>query len=313
MFRSEIPHAAGQNVRKGDTDIVSHQDMERIWHRIFHKELRVTPEDHPVLLTEVPLNPKLNREKMTQIMFELFSVPAMYIANQAALSLHASGRGTGIVLDSGNWVSHAVPVFEGYALHNAISRIDLAGSDLTDNLERMLNDRGYIYTTPEREILRDIKEKLCFVALDFDAEMKKDVEKTYELPDGNKITIGNERFRCPEVLFQPDLIGIDAAGIHETVFYSIEKCDVDIRRIMYGNIVLSGGTTMFQGISERLTKELAALTSASTTNIKIIAPEHNSAWIGGSILASLSIFQRMCISKDEYNEIGSVIVHRRCF
>jgi actin-related protein len=292
-------------------------EMEKIWHYIFYNELGVDPEAHPILLTETPLNRTADREKTTQIMFETFNAPAMYLAMQANLSLYASGRTSGVVLNSGDGVTHAVPIYEGYALPHAILRLDLAGRDLTDFLMKILTERGHtsgITITPECEIFRDMKERLSFVAVDFEQEManaSSSLENSYQLPDGQVITIGNERFRCPEALFQPSFLGLETTGIHEIVYNSIMKCDFDIQKNLCGNVLLSGGTTMFPGFAERMKKELTTMAPASN-KINIIDPPERiySDWMGASIFSSLSTFQQMWISNEEYD--GTDIVFFFC-
>jgi len=202
-------------------------DMEKVWHHTLYSELRVSPEEHPILMTEAPLNPKQNRERMTQIMFEVFNVPCLYVSVQGVLALYASGRTSGVVLDSGDGVSHTVPIYEGYAIPHAIQRIHLAGRDLTEYLRQLLGRRGYSFTTAaELEIVRDIKEKMCYVVNNFDEALKESeeshsCEKNYELPDGRKILIGNERFKCAEILFSPSKAGHELEGVHKYCYDSV--------------------------------------------------------------------------------------------
>jgi actin beta/gamma 1 len=308
-------------------------DMERIWnHAFYNGPVKVEPRERPVMLTESVFNPKANRERTTQIMFEHFEVPAMYSCLSATLSLYASGKTTGCVLDSGDSATHTVPIYEGYSLPHAIISQNYGGCDITESLMRTSHEltQGVNYKSSTSKIFRDIKENFCYIAYDFEKENMKHtskpsvgllsaeestaLEKSYELPDGKKITLGRERYRCPEALFNPSLMGKEDCGIQDSVFRTILKCDIDIRRDLYANIVLSGGTTMFPGIAERMTKELTAL-APSTMKIKVVAPLERkySVWIGGSILASLSTFQQMWISKAEYDESGPSIVHRKCF
>ena len=289
----------------------------QVWRYTFSK-LTVASEDRPVLLTEPPLNPRINREKMTQTMFETFNVPAMYVSMQSILLMYAAaGRTSGLMYESGDGVTHLVPIYEGCALQNAIVRLDLGGRDLTEYLTKLMFERGYSFTTTaERDIVRDIKEKFCYVPMEFEKEMIKSAkrESNYWLPDGQVITIGSESFRCPEALFKPSLLGMESIGVHEACYNSIMKCECDVRKYIYDNIIMSGGCNMTPGIGDRIHWELAAR-APRHMRIRVITPPERltTVWIGGSILAGVSTFRQTWISKQEYEEFGPTIVHQKCY
>ncbi|KAL0071977.1 Centractin [Marasmius tenuissimus] len=288
-------------------------DMERIWSWIYAEELGTLSEEHPVLLTEAPLNPRSNRDIAAQIFFDTFNVPALYTSVQAVLSLYSSGRTTGIVLDSGDGVTHAVPVFEGFSMPHAIRRVDVAGRDVTEYLQLLLRKSGHhLHTTAEREIVRTIKEKCCYVSLNPAKEEKDGIGhlEEFRLPDGNIVQLGAERFRAPEILFNPELIGQEYAGVHQVVVDSINRVDLDLRKSLFSNIVLSGGSTLCRGMcfGDRLLNEVKKL-ALKDVKIKIYAPPERkySTWIGGSILAGLNAFKKMWVSAEEYQEDPDII------
>ncbi|TNV77630.1 hypothetical protein FGO68_gene8545 [Halteria grandinella] len=296
-------------------------DMEKVLHHTLYSELRVTPEEHPILLTEAPLNPKENREKLAQIMFEVFNVPCLYVAVQGLLALLATGKTSGVVLDSGDSVTHTIPIFDGYAIPHAIQTFKMAGRDLTQHLKSLLNQRGYNFTTvADMEIVRNIKEQVCYVVDDY-AQALREAEQThssceinYELPDGRKIVIGSERFRAAESLFNPDYAGQVGDGVHQNIVDAIGKCEADIRKDLFQNILLAGGSTLFEGFRERVYTEVQKIAPGGA-KAKVLAPSERkySVWLGGSVVASLSTFQHMWINKQEYDETGPQIIHRKCF
>lgn len=292
------------------------EDMTRVWKHTFESELKIRPSEHPVLLTDQPLNPRVNREKMVQIMFEEFDVPAVMLVHAPVLALHATGRRVGLIVDCGEGQTRCSPVVHGYIDPHTVVRSDLGGRDLTDYLMKILTERGYGFTTTaEREVVRGIKEKLCYVATDFEAELVRaaetaEVEADYELPEGQAITIGNERFRCPEVMFKPSLIGLEEPGLHQKAHDSIVRCDLDIRKFLYANTILVGGSAGFKEIVRRMVKEVTILAPQSV-KLQIVDPPERRycSWIGGSIFASMDDFQGLWITRAEYDEAGPGIVH----
>jgi len=294
--------------------------MEKICGFIFTNELRVCPEEHNILFTGHLKFPKETREKIAQTMFETFNVPGLYIANPGALSLFSNGKFDGINIDLGNGGSSFIPIFDGFSLSHAEIYQNFGGRDLTEYMASLLNDIGYkLNFNDNREIIERIKEKSCYVSLDYEKEIKSVENYDYELPDGIHIYINNQRIKCPEALFKPSMIKKLPEGIYsiaQACYDSIQKCDIDIRKDLYNNIVLSGGTSMFNGLPEKFTKEIKGLVPESMKEeVKVIAPPERrfASWIGGSVLSISSLLENMLIKKDEYEEQGTIIIHRKCF
>eukprot|EP01102_Stenamoeba_stenopodia_P016318 TRINITY_DN5692_c0_g1_i1.p1 TRINITY_DN5692_c0_g1~~TRINITY_DN5692_c0_g1_i1.p1 ORF type:complete len:355 (+),score=90.52 TRINITY_DN5692_c0_g1_i1:876-1940(+) len=313
--------------------------MESIWEHTFNKlGLKSSGNDYPVLLSEPPLNPKQNTEKMAQIMFEKFAVPDLYIAGQATLSLYSVGKSTGVVLSVGDGVTHVVPIYDGFTIESSVKRLDLGGNDLTDNMMKLMKQRGYAFSSDlEREVIRDIKEKMCYVALDFDAELKNtNVDRRFNIEESsvklqqkrkdNIIVVGSERFYCPEALFKPSLVGMEVDGVAKMVYESVQGCGIDLKRKLYENIVLNGGSTMFSGFADRVEKEVTQLLNSDgkTSNLKpkvfrkgegsaqpIEDNRQDSVWLGGATLAQLDTFEDMCLAKEDFDELGISYIHEK--
>ncbi|WP_438003330.1 actin, cytoplasmic 2 [Sorangium sp. So ce321] len=287
--------------------------------RFAFRKLGADPTAQPVLLTEPVLDPKENRQKLAQILFETLQVPAMYLVPAGTLALYAAGRTTGLAIDVGEFVSQIVAVHEGFVLPKASARLAFAGHLVTDYLTKLMASYGYsMTTTAEREIVRDIKEKLAYVAEDFDAEMQRaaassELERNYELPEGQVVTLGDARFQCAEVLLKPSLCGLEQDGLHIDTYNAIGKAGPELRAQLYGNIVLTGGTSMLPGLCERLQKDIASL-APSSVKVKVVAPENRryGAFAGASVLASLETFQSTWVTRAEYDETGPAIVDKKC-
>lgn len=295
------------------TQALSWDDVEKIWHHAMYHQLREAPEEHPFFLIDPPFSRSVDREKAIQILFETFNVPELYLSAAAPLSLLSTGRTTGLVLDSGHMSSCSTVVYEACALPYLTRRISFAGKDLIDYFVCMVNSRGYSFQTyAEREIVRDMKERLCYIALDPALEEMKPGETMYELPDSSCITLEKEPFKCTEALFQPSLLGKDFPGMHELILQSINYSGPDLRRILYKHIVLSGGNTMFPGLAQRLHKEIQLKLPSEEVHVVASLERKYGAWLGGSVMSSLTAVRGRFITAGEYEEYGPSIVHRKC-
>ena len=298
--------AWGQNpapIQRGR--VADWESLEALWSEaLIDKEIGYV--DSPILFTEATLLTKFDREKTTQVAFESFNSTGTYLTNQAAMALYANGMTTGLVLDSGHGITHSVPVIEGSPFYSGIVSMELAGMDLTEYLQKFTGRSDYC------EML---KEKACEVSLN-PQKIDSSTNVSFSLPDGQEILVGKERYLCPEILFQPRLLNreTNSLAVHEAIYHSVQRFDHGTRRDLYSNIVLAGGSTMFQNFDTRLTRELTTIVQLSFKVAVSALPEGGkySSWLGASILASLSTFQKMWITKQDYHEWGPAIVHRKC-
>jgi actin-related protein 2 len=299
-------------------------DMEKLWSYTFYDKMKVNPAEMKVLLTEPPLNPKSNRQKLCEVMFEKYAFEGTSIAIQAMLTLTAQGLLTGVVVDTGDGVTHCVPVYDGFVPRHLIRRLDVAGRHITNNLIKLLLLRGYsLNRTADFETARQIKEKLCYVALEpkVERDLAEDTTvlmENYTLPDGRVIKLGRERFEAPEALFNPSLIDVEGLGMGDMVFDMIQSADIDLRADFYKHIVLSGGSSMYPGLPSRLEKEikdryLTEILKGDKEKLKkfklrIEDPPRRKhmVFLGGSVLADIMKDRaEFWISKDDYNELGA--------
>ena len=373
--------------------------LEHIWDATFNKMLRIDPRNHPLLSTEAAWNTPEKRQKTMQLAFEKFDFPAFYLTPDAVMTAFSVGRATALVLDSGGGITSAVPVYDGFVLKKGILHQPLAGDSIVDKIKQQLEvDLNYTITPhykiakkksveknhqPEIElrqlegitdsfndyqinrVLNEFKETICQVS---DTAFEEDVlssrsKKTFEFPDGFSHSFGLDRFKLPEMLFQPNVYDVTQpkseedseekdqeqdkeqsedletekekeketekdesmqidqekeskfVGVHDMVYNSINNCDIDLRPLLFNNVVVTGGNTLFKGFNERLNYELPL--KAPGSKIKIHAAGNtterkSSSWLGGSILASLGTFHQLWVSRKEYEEFGDSIVHRRC-
>jgi len=316
--------------------IKNKEDMELLWDYVLTKKLKLVKsdlKDRKILMTEAPSNPTKNKIDMAQILFEKIGIGYFNIEPQAKMTIFCEGEETGVVLDSGDGVTHVIPIAHNYLLHHQIKRLDIAGRHITNYLIKLLQIKGYAFnSTADFEIVRELKEKYCFVSCDIDSDRKLGQETTFynsytKLPDGRKIRISTEKYEAPEILFQPHLIQNEMPGVHEMLYNSINSCDIDVRKDLYKNIILSGASTMFPGYASRLDKELKNIYTEKTLKLAkdktikiplniIDSPRRKySVFIGATVLANVynaQGYEGYWISKSEWEESGEKIIKAKC-
>ncbi|KYO44615.1 hypothetical protein Y1Q_0004695 [Alligator mississippiensis] len=299
--------------------VIDWEAMENLWCHLFFCGLRVPPEEHPVIMTDSPSCPTTNREKMAEVLFEAFGIPAFYVANTGLLSLCSHGRVTGLAVEAGAGVSHSTSICDGQTCRDATYRLDVAGCFLSKHMHNLLlksSNDPQVLSALEKKTVTQMKKQCCYVSVDYERDLQDEVQQhpiSCKTPDGHWITLAKERFCCPEPLFQPKLLDQNSPGLHLLAFQSLQKMPDDYKGDMLGNIVLSGGSSMFPGFHDRMRSELEVLFHGRGYQIKILAnPERSlAAWAGGSMVASHKSFQHRWMTKSEYQEHGAEHVHKK--
>ena len=315
--------------------ITDWDSITRVMHHV-NGALGSNPKDHAVLVSEAALTSRTQRATLGQLLFEQLQHPSALFSVQALMSLYSTGNTTGVVLDVGDGVTHACPVYHGYTIREAVRRVDFGGRDVTNYLQQLLRQYGtFLDTSAELDIVRQIKEQHCTVAasalnlqdaaLGGGAGQTKSVGSSapttvtiqkvkHRLPDGTMITIGNEQCIAPEALFNPALVGREVPSVVQVLNESIRRSDIDLRRELYENIFIAGGSTLFANFPTRFLTEITKKTPRDC-KVRLTAPAERlyTTWIGGSFLAQLSSFKAMAIKRSEYLEEGERVLHNKLF
>lgn len=296
--------------------IVDFQNYLSFLDKNFKNELRVKPEEHSLVLTETTGTSSEERQKLTQIVFETFGILNFFIANDNLATLHASGETNGIVVNVGEDHSSCTPIINGKIISKGIILGSIAGKQISDHLDELLLKKEITTSNPQdtrKPLLYDIKEKTCEISIDFEKESKNVSSKDFELPDGNIITLEKERILAPEILFQPNIFNSDELSIDQQILSSLNKSSSDFDKDSVANVIISGGTTMFNGFPERLKNEISK-NNSSIFNLNVIEPFDRkiSSWVGISIISSLDSFEKSAMSKSEYEEFGSKYINIKC-
>jgi len=282
-----------------------------------HERLHVDPEGRSILMTEPPHNPKSNREELVEMMFETFGFESIKIEIQGVLALYGSATDTGLVLDSGHGCTTTMPVYRGYGLNSCINRLDVGGHDLNALMAKLLALEGTsLVTTWEKNEVRKIKERHCYVSLDGERECAKDL--SCKLPDGREVQIDDAQWMCPEALFKPSIAGYsESMGVGQLVYNSINRCEIDMRTTLLSSVILSGGSTMFRNFPERLTEELRTFSPPSCRpSIKVITGREKdrtlSVWRGAQVLAQhMDLKGDQWMTADDFEEWGPSLIHNK--